>query len=596
MIEKIHINKSVLQKGLLYFLVLFVYVQYVPLAHATVNPIGQQDTLVMLLNFEENPNEQPISLNDADTLVFSEINNFYKENSYGKTWLDGQVIGWYTLPLSNQVCDTLSVQIEADKMAQSDGITLEDYDRIVYIMTGNGCVTGGSATSGKTNPSRTYINGTLSTKVIAHELGHNMGLSHAKALDCGDASLGDNCTIKEYGDSYDVMGGYDMGYINAFYKERMGWINDSASPKIITAVQDGTYQIAEYETQNINQNIALKIPRGVNSNTGKNEWFYVEYRQAAGFDQFLDARSYMLFRGDVTEGVIIRLAEEGSDDSYILHSKPDSEYSIIYGMKDWKDTALPVGDSFIDLQSGITLNLIRAGNGIAEVNLSFSGVSNVCEISAPILSAKAITSSEINAGDTVTYQLMVTNTANELCGSLDFDVTTEVESDWQGSQTITLASGESKEVNVSVTSDLNAVPGSYEITLNAISVTEPSYNASANVSYSVIEQASDNNDVVAVNDSVLMTDITPVKIYVLNNDIIDDGVTVEISAISDPNKGTVTLLADGSVQYVPAKRFKDQDSFTYTISGAGISSTAMVNLTLQSPSSSGSSPGKGKKK
>ncbi|EVU11701.1 peptidase M11 gametolysin domain protein, partial [Vibrio parahaemolyticus V-223/04] len=71
----------------------------------------------------------------AHALVFGEVNDFYQENSYGKTWLSGQVAGWYTLPVSDQVCDYPSVQAEADKMARADGIVLEDYQRIIYIMT-----------------------------------------------------------------------------------------------------------------------------------------------------------------------------------------------------------------------------------------------------------------------------------------------------------------------------------------------------------------------------------------------------------------------------------------------------------------------------
>ncbi|MDF4777211.1 peptidase M11 gametolysin, partial [Vibrio parahaemolyticus] len=220
----------------------------------------------------------------------------------------------------------------------------------------------------------------------------------------------------EYGDSYDVMGTPDMGYINTYYKERMGWLNDAESPNILTATQDGLYEIAEYETQDITQNIALKIPRGVNPNTGLKEWFYVEYRQAMGYDQFLDDRSYMLFRGDVTDGVIVRLVEEGAEESYILHMKPNSDYSQVYGRKDWKDTALPVGDSFTDPVSGLTINLASAANGFAGVNVSFGGsvTPSVCEMSAPSVSVKATPDTQVNAGDTVEYQLTVTNTANDV--------------------------------------------------------------------------------------------------------------------------------------------------------------------------------------
>ncbi|MDW3170969.1 peptidase M11 gametolysin, partial [Vibrio sp. Y184] len=200
--------------------------------------------------------------------------------------------------------------------------------------------------------------------------------------------------------------------------------------------------------------IALKIPRGVNPTTGLKAWFYVEYRQALGYDQFLEDRSYMLFRGDVTDGVIVRLVEEGAEESYILHMKPNSDYSQVYGRKDWKDTALPVGDSFTDPVSGLTINLASAANGFAGVNVSFGGsvTPSVCEMSAPSVSVKATSDTQVNAGDTVEYQLTVINTANDVCGTIRFDVSAQVESGWQASsQSISLASGESSVATIAVT-------------------------------------------------------------------------------------------------------------------------------------------------
>ncbi|HHI4956343.1 TPA: Ig-like domain-containing protein [Vibrio parahaemolyticus] len=600
MIDKLRMNKQALNKGIFFLLVLFLFLQNIQYAKAAGSSIGQQDTLVMLLNFKENPNDQPITSEEAHALVFGEVNDFYQENSYGKTWLSGQVAGWYTLPVSNQVCDYPSVQAEADKMARADGVVLEDYQRIIYIMTQSGCAGGGSATTGKTFPSRAYIDGTLSARVIAHEFGHNLGLSHAKALDCGDASVSNNCSGIEYGDSYDVMGTPDMGYINTYYKERMGWLNDAESPNILTATQDGLYEIAEYETQDITQNIALKIPRGVNPNTGLKEWFYVEYRQAMGYDQFLDDRSYMLFRGDVTDGVIVRLVEEGAEESYILHMKPNSDYSQVYGRKDWKDTALSVGDSFTDPVSGLTINLASAANGFAGVNVSFGGsvTPSVCEMSAPSVSVKATSDTQVNAGDTVEYQLTVTNTANDVCGTIRFDVSAQVESGWQASsQSISLASGESSVATIAVTSALSATSGDYPVTFNVVNTKDEAYNVAKQATYAVAEQQTGSGDVVAVDDNVQMSKVSMVSINVLGNDIIADGVSVEISAMSAPSKGTVKLLTDGSIQYTPAKRFKNQDSFSYTITSGNVTSTAMVTVALQSsPDSGGSSLGKGKNK
>ncbi|MBE4032541.1 cadherin-like domain-containing protein [Vibrio parahaemolyticus] len=593
-------NKHALNKGIFFLLVLFLFLQNIQYAKAAGSSIGQQDTLVMLLNFKENPNDRPITSEEAHALVFGEVNDFYQENSYGKTWLSGQVVGWYTLSVSNQVCDYPSVQAEADKMARADGVVLEDYQRIIYIMTQSGCAGGGSATTGKTFPSRAYIDGTLSARVIAHEFGHNLGLSHAKALDCGDASVSNNCSVIEYGDSYDVMGTPDMGYINTYYKERMGWLNDAESPNILTATQDGLYEIAEYETQDITQNIALKIPRGVNPNSGLKEWFYVEYRQAMGYDQFLDDRSYMLFRGDVTDGVIVRLVEEGAEESYILHMKPNSDYSQVYGRKDWKDTALPVGDSFTDPVSGLTINLANAANGFAGVNVSFGGsvTPSVCEMSAPSVSVKATSDTQVNAGDTVEYQLTVTNTANDVCGTIRFDVSAQLESGWQASsQSISLVSGESSVATIAVTSALSATSGDYPVTFNVVNTKDEAYNVATQATYAVAEQQTGSGDVVAVDDNVQMSKVSTVTINVLGNDIIADGVSVEISAMSAPSKGTVKLLSDGSIQYTPAKRFKNQDSFSYTITSGNVTSTAMVTVALQSsPDSGGSLPGKGKNK
>ncbi|EGQ9816341.1 peptidase M11 gametolysin [Vibrio parahaemolyticus] len=599
-IDKLRMNKHALNKGIFFLLVLFLFLQNIQYAKAAGSSIGQQDTLVMLLNFKENPNDRPITSEEAHALVFGEVNDFYQENSYGKTWLSGQVVGWYTLSVSNQVCDYPSVQAEADKMARADGVVLEDYQRIIYIMTQSGCAGGGSATTGKTFPSRAYIDGTLSARVIAHEFGHNLGLSHAKALDCGDASVSNNCSVIEYGDSYDVMGTPDMGYINTYYKERMGWLNDAESPNILTATQDGLYEIAEYETQDITQNIALKIPRGVNPNSGLKEWFYVEYRQAMGYDQFLDDRSYMLFRGDVTDGVIVRLVEEGAEESYILHMKPNSDYSQVYGRKDWKDTALPVGDSFTDPVSGLTINLANAANGFAGVNVSFGGsvTPSVCEMSAPSVSVKATSDTQVNAGDTVEYQLTVTNTANDVCGTIRFDVSAQLESGWQASsQSISLVSGESSVATIAVTSALSATSGDYPVTFNVVNTKDEAYNVATQATYAVAEQQTGSGDVVAVDDNVQMSKVSTVTINVLGNDIIADGVSVEISAMSAPSKGTVKLLSDGSIQYTPAKRFKNQDSFSYTITSGNVTSTAMVTVALQSsPDSGGSLPGKGKNK
>jgi hypothetical protein len=63
----------------------------------------------------------------------------------------------------------------------------------------------------------------------------------------------------------------------------------------------------------------------------------------------------------------------------------------------------------------------------------------------------------------------------------------------------------------------------------------------------------------------------------LANDTDADGDSLTLGAVSDPDHGTVTRNADGTLTYVPEADFHGRDSFTYTISdGRGGEDTARV--------------------
>ncbi|MGP8306656.1 Ig-like domain-containing protein [Vibrio sp. YIC-376] len=594
MTKLFNINRAVTSKGLLILLTFFIYLQNIQNVYAVGSTTGQQDTLVMLLNFQENPNDQPISVSEATDLVFGEVNSFYQENSYGKTWLSGQVLGWYTLPLSNQVCDTASQRDEADALALQDGVDVNDYQRIIYIVSGTACLEGGIGTM-DTLPTRAYIHNTVDARVIAHELGHNLGLYHAHALDCGDVTLGSNCKEMEYGDSYDVMGVSAMGYFNAYSKEQLGWINNTNEPKVQKVTNNGTYTLTNYESTDPNQTIALKIPRGTTSANGLPEWFYIEYRQAIGFDQFLDDRSYKMYRGDVTDGIVVRIAEQDGQASSLLYMNMASTYNEVFGQKDWLDPALPVGNTYTDPETGITLNLVSTSGDSAEVYVSFNeSPGNTCELSAPMLTLSNDNGQTALAGASVEYQLTVENVATgSQCDSQQFEVSADLESGWSSdTQSVTLAPGESSTVTMTVTSDQNATDGDHDVTFQATDVNSSVYTTSVQTVYTV--SGGDTGELLAQDDSVTISSVSTTTIDVLANDIATDQNSVTIVSFSSPSKGSVKLLSDGQLQYTPANRFKNSDSFTYTISSNGMSSTATVYIQLQSSSSG--SKGKGNNK
>jgi len=61
---------------------------------------------------------------------------------------------------------------------------------------------------------------------------------------------------------------------------------------------NGTYAIDPYESAGTNPK-ALKVLKSTDPTTGSKTWYYIEYRQAIGFDNFLSTNS------NVLNGVVI---------------------------------------------------------------------------------------------------------------------------------------------------------------------------------------------------------------------------------------------------------------------------------------------------
>ncbi|EKJ95128.1 hemagglutinin/hemolysin-like protein [Bradyrhizobium lupini HPC(L)] len=85
---------------------------------------------------------------------------------------------------------------------------------------------------------------------------------------------------------------------------------------------------------------------------------------------------------------------------------------------------------------------------------------------------------------------------------------------------------------------------------------------------------------VAVNDTVTTAEDTAVAINVLANDSDPDGDPLSIVSATAAH-GTVTILADGEISYLPAADYNGTDTITYTISdGNGGTTTATVTVTI----------------
>ncbi len=93
-----------------------------------------------------------------------------------------------------------------------------------------------------------------------------------------------------------------------------------------------------------------------------------------------------------------------------------------------------------------------------------------------------------------------------------------------------------------------------------------------------------NSAPVVTDDYVTLDENATVTINILQNDNDSDGSidTDSINIISDVSHGTLSILSDGNVAYVPNSDFSGSDYFTYTVADddGNISNIATVNITI----------------
>jgi hypothetical protein len=420
---------------------------------------GNQRILVVLVQFSDTL-VAPYSVETARRVIFQDTNNFFLESSHNKVGLTGDVYGWYTIHnMDSKKCDPFGIRDAANAAAAAGGANVSSYSHFIYAFPENVCGFWGSGSIGG-NPTYTWINGELSVKVVAHEFGHNLGLYHSHAWECGSHTTEGECTGLEYGDPFDVMGDTAaLAHFNAFQKEQLGWLTPESESYIDTVDTSGTYLLSPYESPGGNAK-ALKALKSVDPTTGKKTWYYVERRQAIGFDGWLT--SY----GNVQNGVLIHTGSESSrNSSYLLDMTPAATVWWL----DWNDPALATGQSFTDPNAGLTIRTLWANSTGAAVSVTFGAVEpqpSPCTSASPTLSLSPGRSQWVPPGTKVTYTLQVTNPESSACPAATFKVQTNAPSGWKvkiGSSTLTIPPGGQASTTIAVTSPASVSDGFYSI-------------------------------------------------------------------------------------------------------------------------------------
>jgi len=295
--------------------------------------IGQQRILVALVTW----GPQPFVRADVQHIVFDEVDAFYRSMSYGKVSLAGTVTPWlqaFDMPVA---CNLAQVKADGLGALAAAGYDPSTYDRIVFVHPEQNC-----PWSGVTQAATVYLNGAVTSHLVAHELGHSFGLGHANLTDCRRHG----CGALEYGDPYDTMG-VGTGDFNAKAKYDLGWLTNLARPG-----KSGTYVLAPIERTS-------RLPQAFVVTTA-NDQYWIEYRSRPGVN----------YAGQelAGAGVLIRvsaspdLSDFGSSGiPNLLLSNPDGRHR----------PELEHGESFVDA-GAFKLTVVQASDDRARLRFRWT--------------------------------------------------------------------------------------------------------------------------------------------------------------------------------------------------------------------------------
>lgn len=312
---------------------------------------------VVLINFTNLTTEPwtKATVKNAVTDSATSLKAFYEEESKGDLTLGASVYGWYTIDATTTGCDWQDWQEKGWDAAVGAGVNLSSFTNVMFISPYTSAC--GFAGVGYVPGSATYLNGTISVQVMAHEVGHNFGLAHANARTCTVSgtrvtiAADGSCSTQVYADPFSVMGNQFLRHNHGSQLGELGWL--SASQKVVGS-PGHTYTISPYFASGTVK--LVRIPRGDGT------FFDLDLRTATGpFDTFAAG-------SPAVSGVTVRLGRGTASPTWspqateLLDATPATT--------DLKDAPLLPGSSITDPVSTITIATESVGTGGATVRVT----------------------------------------------------------------------------------------------------------------------------------------------------------------------------------------------------------------------------------
>lgn len=364
----------------------------------------------------------------------------------GKNFSNYDVVGYVFAPsLRNESKNTdgtncywnaISKGIPGDSVVSSVHFLNGDYDGVNDVNHGNL----------DSSSSIKFYSG-----ILAHETGHNLGLSHANGIVCGNKQIAkfDECYIYNYGDRFDLIGGaWDYkSHTNARNKNLLGWLPDS---NIKTVKQTTTLNLYSSSVKKNGQTQLVKIPRSTGGN------YYLEYKTKENGDN----------RGPSTlyDGALLRLSDinlpnmKNERGGYQDEWRVKQSYLIDVDKTDNSGRGGLLNPTFknnmvfTDNSNKINIRQLSHNNEFARMEINI--LPPTCELEKPEITIPELVKSG-NPAARVKYLITVKNKNSSSCPNDGFNLKTVVPSGWNSQiseSNITLRSNESKNIELFITS------------------------------------------------------------------------------------------------------------------------------------------------